>query len=343
MTGPVRQAAALVDASPAAALRLLAPYLAAEPDDWYALCLAAQALLALKNCEESLRLSRRAAEVNPTNDWPIRLQAVAHRDLGNPIAAAQAARQSVSANPGNWQTHYLVAHIDLRTDNVGPDTRAAAEQARRLAPDQPDTHNIVGQVALAMHRSRRAVRSFEQALRLDPENALARHELARAHLRRFRIAKSVTGLLAVGRLDPTLAQTRVNLHIIAIKVVALLHLTILTACVLSPFSARASAALVLLPVLGALLWAYRRGGPALLRVAAGIPRRDPLLVIWAGLLLVCGGLLVLRGALTLGGPAFTAHSNALDAGAIVLMFISGFVPWLRRGNLHPKRLHERYE
>ena len=337
VTGPVRQAAALVQASPAAAMRLLAPYLAAEPDDWFALCLAAQALIALDDSEQSLRMSRRAAELNPTDDWPVRLQAIAHRNLGHTYDAPRIARQSVLVNPANWQTHYLVANTDLWADAVGPYSMAAAERARELAPDEPSTHTMVGQIALAMGKSRLAVRSLEQALRLDPENTVARHELARAHLRRFRLAKSVTGFLAVGRMDPTIPQTRINLHNIAIRTVQLLHYTILAACMLNPFSAQASAALVVLVVCRALVWARYRGGRALLRFAAGIPRRDPLLVVWAGLLLLAGALLVVRGALTLGRPAGTAADSGLTGAAFLLILAGVITTWIRRVHFRPDR------
>lgn len=337
MTSPVRQAAALVQLSPASAMRLLAPYLAGEPDDWFALCLAAQALIALEQPERALELSRRAAQLNPTDDWPVRLQTIAHRNLGHHADATELARRSVLIQPANWQTHYLVANTDLWADAVTQHSMAAAERARELAPDDPSTHNLVGQVALALGKSRLAVRSLEQALRLDPENSIARHELARAHLRRFRLGKSVTGFLAVGRMDPTIPQTRINLHNIAIRTVQLLHYAMLLALLLSPFSAQASAGLVLLIVLGALVWARYRGGPALLRFAASIPRRDPLLVVWAGLLLLAGVMLVLRGALTLGKPAGTAADGGLFGVAFALIFAGVATTWIRRLHLRSRQ------
>lgn len=341
MTSPVRRAAALVDSSPAAAMRLLGPYLASEPDDWFALCLAAQALIALEDSDRSLQLSRRAAQLNPEDDWPVRLQAIAHRNLGNTAMAPWLARRSVLINPANWQTHYLVANTDLWANDVGPQAMAAAEKARELAPDEPSTHNLVGQIALAQGRSRLAIRSLEQSLRLDPENTIARHELARAHLRRFRLAKSVTGFLAVGRMDPTIPQTGINLHAIAVGTVQLLHYAVLAACILNPLLAQASAGLVLLIVLGGLLWARYRGGPALLRFVAGIPRRDPLLVVWAGLVLLAGGLLVLRGALTLGKPADTAAANGLTGIALLLLIAGMITTWIRRLRFKPADLSGR--
>jgi hypothetical protein len=341
MTGPVQQAAALVQASPAAAMRLLAPYLAGEPDDPYALCLAAQALIALDDCERSLELARRAAQLNPADDWPVRLQAIAHRNLGHTYDAPRVARHSVLISPANWQTHFLVANTDLWAGAVGPYSMAAAEKARELAPDEPSTHNLVGQIALAMGKSRLAARSLEQALRLDPENSVARHELARAHLRRFRLAKSVTGFLAVGRMDPSIPQTRINLHAIAFRTVQLLHYVTLLGCFLSPLSAQASAGLVLLIVLGGLLWARYRGGPALLRFAAGIPRRDPLLVTWAGLVLLAGALLVLRGALTLGRTAGTAADSGLTQAALLLLVAGMLTTWIRRVRFKPNSISGR--
>lgn len=337
MAGPVEQAAALVDSSPAVAMRLLAPYLAREPDDPYALCLAAQALIGLAEFERSLELSRRAAQLLPDDDWPIRLQVSALIDLRRAREARKLARLGVRTDPGNWQLHYLVARADVAAKRVRAESMAAAERARRLAPDEPATHIVVGQVALARRRPRLATRSFEQALRLDPDNATARHELARAQLRGFRVAAAVSGFLAVGRMDPTNRTARYNLTVIVVRAALVLHYTSLIACRVSPSSAQGSAALVLVVLTGALLWLRRRGGPALYRFLASIPRSDALLTTWFGLLLLADALLILGGLLTLGRPFDTAASGGLTGTASVAIIIGLLLSWIRRGRVRAPR------
>jgi len=328
-TGPVQLAAGLVDTSPAVAMRLLAPYLASEPDDPYALCLAAHALIDLDQLERSLEMSRRAARLAPDEDWPIRLQASALVDLGRTDEARHLARLSVRTSPGNWQGHYLVAATDLAAKAVRADSMAAAEQARRLAPDEPAAHVVVGQVALARRRPRLATQSFEQALRLDPDDTAARHELARAQLRRFRLAAAVSGFLAVGRMDPTNRTARTNLTLIVARAALVLHYTSLIACRLSPSSAQGSAALVLVVLSGAVVWLRSRGGPALYRFLASIPRSDVLLTTWIGLLLLADALLILGGLLTLGRPFGTAASGELSGPASAMIILGLLLSWIR--------------
>lgn len=334
----VQRALVLVEASPAAAMQLLAPYLASEPDDPMALCVASQALLKLTRAAQALELSRRAASLNPQDDWPLRLQALALHQLERHWDAQLLARQSVSVNPGNWQTHYMVACADLWASQVTVHSAAAADKARELAPNEPRTHELCGQIALASGRSRDAVACFEQALRLDPDNAVAQHELARAQFRRFRIAKSLQGFLAVGRMDPSIQQTQHNLQNIAVRATMFLHYAVFLAFLLSRPAPVVSSVLLAAFAISVLLWARYRGGPALLRFARSLWRRDRLLVVWAGLAATAGVLVIVRPLLSVGHDQTgdpTPHAGLLNA--TVLLLLAGVViSWLRRGR-RPQR------
>lgn len=326
----VRQAAALVEASPAAAMRVLAPYLASEPDDWHALCLAAQAQLGLHEPARALGCAQRASQLDPHSDWPVRLQAIAHRDLGHGFDARQLSRHSVLINPGNYQTHLLVASTDLAAAAVTKHSMAAAEMARRLAPGEPETHIVLGQVALARRRRKRAVESLQQALRLAPESAVAQHELARVRLRQGRIGPALDGFLAAGRLDPTLRQVRPNLHAVLVRALLVLHYLVLLGCAISPFLAPAAAGMLVAAVPGAFAWAVKRGRQPLLGVIAEVPRSDRLLLVWFVLVLVAAALLVVRGVLTVAQPVGSQTGISLVGNAVMLLFAGGLVSWLRR-------------
>ena len=333
----VQRALVLVDASPAAAMQLLAPYLASEPDDPMALCVAAQAMLKLAKPTEALRMSQRAASLSPSDDWPLRLQALAMHQLDRNWDAQNLARHSVAVNPNVWQTHYMVGCADLWAEAVTPHSQAAAEKARELAPDEPRTHELVGQIALAMGRSKVAVTSFENALRLDPDDAVAQHELARAHFRRMRIGKSLQGFLAVGRMDPSIKQTRINLHNVFIRATLFLHYAVFLAALLSRPAPVVSAILLAAFAIGVLLWARYRGGPALLRFARGLWSRDKLLVTWAGLASTAGVLIIVRPLLSIGHAQTgnpPPHSGILTVA--LLMLVAGVaVSWIRRGRVRP--------
>ncbi|HST48318.1 tetratricopeptide repeat protein [Jatrophihabitans sp.] len=326
---PVRQAEALVTASPAAAMRVLASYLTSEPDDWQALCLAAQAQLGLSEPARALGYAQRASQLNPHSEWPVRLQAIAHRDLGHGFAAQQLSRHSVLINPGSWHTHLLVADTDLAAGAVTKHSMAAAEKARELAPNEPDTHIVVGQVALARGRRKRATTSLHQALRLDPENAAARHELARVRLHQGRIGAALDGFRAAGRLDPTLRTVRANLHAVLARALQLLHYLVMLGCFFSMLVPLVVAGLQVVAVLGVFGWAIKRGGRPLLRVIAEVPRTDELLLVWFAMELTAAALLVVRGVLTVDQPVGGEAGISLVGYAFVLLLGSGLVSSLR--------------
>lgn len=331
----VGAASQLVRANPAAALRLLTPYLAREPDDPDALCVAAQAQLGLSEPEQALSSARRAGRLAPHDDWPLRLQTLALHQLGRDWDAQNLARHSVAANPGHWQTHYLVACADLWANAVTDHTVAAAAQARTLAPDEPSTHEIVGQVALAQGRTRQAVAAFEAALALDPEDAVAAHELARAQLRRFRIAKSVKGFLAVGRMDPTIRQTHLNLRHLAVRATLVLHYAVFGALLLSRPQPVLAAILLTAFATVVLGWTRLRGGPALYRFARGLWRTDRLLVSWAGLASGAGLLLIIRPVLSIGHRQTgnpLPQQNLLDL-ALLMLLAGVVISWVRRNRV----------
>ncbi|HEX2904998.1 MAG TPA: tetratricopeptide repeat protein [Jatrophihabitans sp.] len=332
MTQPgqlVRRARLIVEASPAAAMQLLTPYLASEPDDPMALCVAAQALLKLSRPDQAWQLARRATTLNPRDDWPLRLQTLACHELHRHWDAQELARRSVAVNPSNWQTHYLVGCADLWAERVSEHSAAAAAKARELAPAEPRTHELVGQIALARGRSREAIACFQQALRLDPDNAVAQHELARSELRRGRLGRALVGLRAAGRLDPRLHQVRVNLHNVVIRMVQVLHYMLMLACFGSVASAPIAGGLLLVAMVATGAWAWSRGGRPLVLVVRAVPRNDPLLAVWACCLLTGSLVLFLRAILTVGKPVGTSAASPL-IGVVVALLAAGVVStWLR--------------
>jgi tetratricopeptide (TPR) repeat protein len=86
------------------------------------------------------------------------------------------------------------------------DALQVAHRVVELAPDDADAHLLLADVASDMPdpRSKATARAaYEQTLRLDPENALARHDLAVLDAVGHRPARALKGLIEAGRMDPS--------------------------------------------------------------------------------------------------------------------------------------------
>lgn len=183
--GAVRRAEHLMEIQrPQEALRALSTTLAQEPDNVDALCLAAQAEIALDDPELARDLASRAAAAAPSAEWPMRLLALSLLQTNRPHEAYQAARGAVAKAPHLWQTHHMMAQACAGTFGMKSVAYAAAGKAIELAPLEPDPHALLGHIALENGDQSTAERALREALRLDPNHPAARNELGRLQLLR---------------------------------------------------------------------------------------------------------------------------------------------------------------
>ncbi len=283
-----------------AALRFVEPYLAEHPDDPRALCLAGEALLGLQQSRRAVQLAERAAVASPDEDWPLRIQAQGYQNLGQPDLAQRAARQAVRTAPASWQSHYLSALSDSWMAGVTSATLDRAARARELAPKESEAHRLYGSIALEIGRPRLARPALEAALGLNPQNLLARQELARLDLRGNRFGQALSGLLSAGRTDPSTPATSDQLHRLVKQFEGAARYPVFLALTAAGYWPH-STALVLVLLLGAFGWRVQRaGGRILLQLVPGVLARDRRLAVWllgsaAGLLAVLlNGVLGLR-------------------------------------------------
>jgi len=149
-----------------------------------ALCLAARAELDLNEARRAREFAQRAAAAEPQAEYPLRLLALSLHALGRFADACKAAQAAVANAPNLWQTRYTLAYVSARTPGMASVAREAARQAVELAPLEAATHAVMGQVAVEEGDKKTAEKALREALRLDPNLAMARNDLGRLHLLR---------------------------------------------------------------------------------------------------------------------------------------------------------------
>ncbi|MEA9986762.1 MULTISPECIES: tetratricopeptide repeat protein [Subtercola] len=194
------------------ALALLGPYLAGHADSERALCLASQAALGSGDPERALRAAERALQLNPENEWSWRLVASALAKLGRFDDAREASSVAQGLAPASWLAHLSLAQVDVFAQCITPDGDAAAIEAVRLAPLEPDAHFMSANVALAKNDLQGAESAYRTTLRLNPQHTAARNNLSVVMLRSGRAADAAGGFLDVLATDPTFALALQNVR-----------------------------------------------------------------------------------------------------------------------------------
>lgn len=117
--------------------------------------------------------------------------------------AASAAWRTVSEHPHSPRAHYTYAVV-LRDSGQEHDALTAVNEALRLDPASPDALVLRGDIYRTLWGGPAAAAQYLEALRLNPNHALATHNLAVSRLRWGSLSRAIRGLLAAGRLDPAL-------------------------------------------------------------------------------------------------------------------------------------------
>ncbi|MFE3190811.1 tetratricopeptide repeat protein [Nocardia sp. NPDC059240] len=210
MNPRIQRAVALLDIGrPEAALELLVEVLAAEPDNVDATAYAASAALRMKRYPRAAEFARATLRVSPDHQFALRVLALAANELGNHAEAETAARRAVTLGPDTAVNH-LAAAVVLR-EISSDQALAAIDQAIMLDPNSSAAHQVRGSILLRRRRLGRllpgpASESFRTALRLDPENAEAAHNLALHQLHSHHWLRATRGFLRAGAMDPGLAD-----------------------------------------------------------------------------------------------------------------------------------------
>ncbi|MEV6347083.1 tetratricopeptide repeat protein [Actinoplanes sp. NPDC051851] len=198
----------------AGAAELLGPVLAAEPDNVGALVLMTHVQLALRKPELALETAERAVRNAPESPESLtalsRVQTALHRHE----PAIETARAAVLREPENPYRHNRLAWALLEEGVRLIDAEHAAREAIRLDPGEADFRITYAMVMKALQLPDRARQALRDALEREPDNAIARHELAAfdvVHRNPFalsRLARGAAGLAGALRADPSQEASR---------------------------------------------------------------------------------------------------------------------------------------
>jgi Flp pilus assembly protein TadD len=162
------------------ALRILAPHLAANPDDAGALALCAQLFIATHKFTDAVTMSERLVRLAPNDSLAWEIFSVAADANGDHIGARRAALRLLELAPDSWSGHAQIALSDARARTVTKRSLEHATRAVQLAPNEVEAHRALGDVASLLNKRAIAKQAFATALRLDPFDFGARSDAPQA-------------------------------------------------------------------------------------------------------------------------------------------------------------------
>lgn len=197
----------------------LAKALADDPASTEAWCLMAQCEQKAGNVDAMLYAASQALVSNPDSEWAHRLHSLAQHKLGRHNEAVESAREAIRLAPHQWQQYVVLvtAMIPLLDQHLA-EASWAADRAVELAPLHAETHLTRGVLAGATGNLPGAERNYREALRLDPENAAARNNLATIELRGNNLEAATAGFAAALAENPRLQVARDNIDLVCRRV-----------------------------------------------------------------------------------------------------------------------------
>lgn len=155
-----------------------------EVREW---CAVAVAWLERDRPEAALQAARQAVDrdlrAESGGGWGYRLASLAFERLGRDAEAVAAAEEAVRLAPGSWAARLRLGTALRRVPGRWRESSAQAARAARYAPEEPDPHVLVGDLALLRGEHRRAETAYRTALGLLGDHPAARVNLGLALLR----------------------------------------------------------------------------------------------------------------------------------------------------------------
>ncbi|MFF2553243.1 tetratricopeptide repeat protein [Nocardia sp. NPDC058058] len=203
------------------AREMLAEMLAGEPENGQALAAMADVMYQMDDFERSLGYSAAGLRVWPDSSFLWRSRALAYWRLGSTgtsspevygkrnASALAAAQRAVELDPDDIDNLRILAVTQRRSDPEA--ALAALDRALEINSEIPEIH-LVRAMVLRQLRWRedvldeQAEASFNEVLRLDPDNAAATFELGLIENRRGQLERALERFHMSARLDPRFAE-----------------------------------------------------------------------------------------------------------------------------------------
>ncbi|MFI5912356.1 tetratricopeptide repeat protein [Dactylosporangium sp. NPDC051541] len=128
---------------------------------------------------EQRKAAPEAAPPDGEADWLDRARA--YLEMGNPGAAHRAAREATNQRGGDHGAWFVRAHSSFLLGQAA-DAEFEFAEAIRIAPEEPDYHQDLGEVYAQQEKYAQAMREFEIALRQAPGNPVTRTAIAQVQL-----------------------------------------------------------------------------------------------------------------------------------------------------------------
>ena len=187
-----------------------------SPDSPGAHRLLARALNGIGRAEDALEHARVACRLSPEDGTSWLVLSQCQRAVGDRLQAVEAAQESIRLAPHDWSTHYTLAHAHLTGRGVigAQPALTAVDEAVRLAPANPEVHNMRGMALARLGREDEARAAYERVLTLDPHHTHALNNLGALDARR-RPVRAAERLAAAASLDPQRELFRNNVGVVA--------------------------------------------------------------------------------------------------------------------------------
>jgi Flp pilus assembly protein TadD len=259
--GELIRASTLLDLGRAGEARArLGAVLAAEPGNAFALRLLARCHHAAGDMDRAIEVARAAVAADPGSEHGHRILANAYNSAGNRWAATAEAREALRLAPEEWRCHWLLAECLRHSDPRG--ALPAAQKARELAPHEADVHVLYGVVVKQLGRTEEARAAYLHALSINPNLATAHNNIAVLDRANGRWSRALSGFRTSLRHNPQQRLARENLantivlllrRLCAVAYAAAL-VTLLAAGYVDSVVLRAAGITISVLLLGGLVW-----------------------------------------------------------------------------------------
>lgn len=180
---------------------------ALDPGSVRALTVLARVHLAAGRAGEALAAADAAVAAGPGLVPSLVARALALIDLRRFAEAARDADEILALGPADAYAQRSAAAILAETRN-GQQALNAAWRGVELAPEEPQSHLVLGLVSARLELFDLAERAYREALRLDPRLVEARHDLGIIRLEQRRYAEALEDLAAAAAVQPA----RIDVH-----------------------------------------------------------------------------------------------------------------------------------